>query len=209
MFFYLLKRDFIMTRLLKTPLPLMLFILLAAMFVVRSPYRTGNGESSNSAEAAELAEASDYLNSLGIVPPTVEVEAVDFSVQSLKGHSERLSDHRGKVIFLNFWATWCGPCKAEVGEIDLLHETLKDEDFIIMALSIQEDGKRVSKFMQSNDVDFPVYLDSDGAVAIQYGVTGIPTTYIIDPEGKIVGRAIGPRQWASKDSVALMRSLMK
>ena len=209
MFFYLLKRNFIMKRLLKTTLPIMLFILPAAMFVVSAPYRTGNGEPPNSAEAAELAEASDYLNSLGIVPPTEEVDAIDFSVQSLEGQSERLSDHRGKVIFLNFWATWCGPCKAEVGEIDLLHETLKDEDFMIMALSIQEDRKRVSRFMQSSGVDFPVYLDSDGAVAIQYGVTGIPTTYIIDPDGKIVGRAIGPREWAGKDSVALMRSLMK
>ena len=194
---------------LKTTVPIMLITLLAAMFVVRAPYRTGNGETLHSAEAAELAEASDYLNSLGIIPPNEELDAFDFSVQSLGGQSERLSDHRGKVIFLNFWATWCGPCKAEVGEIDLLHETLKDEDFMIMALSIQEDRKRVSKFMQSSGVDFPVYLDSDGAVAIQYGVTGIPTTYIIDPDGKIVGRAVGPREWASQESVALMRSLMK
>jgi peroxiredoxin len=95
-----------------------------------------------------------------------------------------------------------------VGDIDELHETLKSEDFKIMALSIQEDRKRVEKFMNSQDIDFPVYLDSDGSVASRYGVTGIPTTYIIGPDGMIVGRAIGPRDWASPESVGLMRSLM-
>jgi peroxiredoxin len=80
---------------------------------------------------------------------------------------------------------------------------------MIMALSIQEQKKKVSKFMDSNNIDFPVYLDSDGSVAAMYGVTGIPTTYIIAPDGKIVGRAVGPREWGGKDSVELMKSLMK
>jgi peroxiredoxin len=80
---------------------------------------------------------------------------------------------------------------------------------MVMALSIQENEKKVTKFMDSFDVDFPVFLDSDGKVAAQYEVTGIPTTYIIDPDGMIVGKAVGPREWAGKESVALMRSLMR
>jgi peroxiredoxin len=201
-------RNSTMTRMGKMALPAVLFLFLVTVSVVDTGRTAGEGEPLNAAEAVERAEASDYLETLGIVPPIQEIEAIDFSVQSLGGQSERLSDHQGKVIFLNFWATWCGPCRAEVGEIDALHRTLKDEDFMVMALSIQEDKKKVSRFMQSNKVDFPVYLDSDGAVATQYGVTGIPTTYIIGPDGKIVGRAIGPREWGSRESIELMRSLM-
>jgi thiol-disulfide isomerase/thioredoxin len=199
-----------MRRMGKILLPAMLFIFLAAVFVVDTSRASGGEgrEPFNAARAVESLETSEYLGALGIIPPNQEIEAIDFSVQSLGGQTERLSDHQGKVIFLNFWATWCGPCRAEVEEIDALHQSLKDEEFMIMALSIQEDKKKVSKFMQSNKVNFPVYLDSDGTVAAQYAVTGIPTTYIIDPDGKIVGRAIGPREWGSTESVELMRSLM-
>jgi len=199
-----------MKRTIQIILPIVLFLFIVTVSVGSGGHKSVTGEPAilNGAEAAEYAEASEYLSVLGIMPPNQEIEAVDFTVEALRGQSERLSDYRGKVIFLNFWATWCGPCRAEIGEIDLLHETLMGEDFMIMALSIQEDKKRVSKFMQSFEVDFPVYLDSDGAVANKYGVTGIPTTYIIAPDGKIVGRAIGPREWGSRESVELMRSLM-
>ncbi len=199
-----------MNRTIKILMPISILIFLITVSGTGVGWKSGNGEvqALNRAEAVELSEAAEYLEALSILPPNTEVQALDFTVKSLVGDSENLSDYRGKVIFLNFWATWCGPCRAEVGEIDALHETLKDEDFMIMALSIQEQKKKVSKFIKSNDVDFPVYLDSDGAVAAMYGVNGIPTTYIIAPDGTIVGRAVGPRQWGGTESVKLMRSLM-
>jgi peroxiredoxin len=198
-----------MKRIFKLMIPLTVLMLLAAVSASHVGWKSDSGVATlNEAEAVELSEAAQYLEALSIVPPNSEVEALDFSVESLLGESESLNDYRGKVVFLNFWATWCGPCRAEVGEIDTLHETLKDEDFAIMALSIQEKEKKVSKFMESNNIDFPVYLDSDGSVAAMYGVTGIPTTFIIAPDGSIVGRAVGPRDWGSKESVELMRSLM-
>lgn len=131
------------------------------------------------------------------------------SAESSEVQLINLSDFRGNVVFLNFWATWCGPCKAEVRDIDTLYDTLKDEDFTVMAIDIQEDKNTIGNFMDNYGVDFPVYLDTTGEVAAQYAVSGIPTTYIIDPDGKIVGRAVGPRAWASKDSIDFMRSLMK
>ena len=199
-----------MKRNIKLMIPITILILLMTISVTHVGWNTKNGVGTvNRAEAVELSEAAKYLEALSIMLPNSEVHALDFTVESLLGDSESLNDYRGKVIFLNFWATWCGPCKAEVDEIDTLHETLKGEDFMIMALSIQEQKKKVTKFMESNNVDFPVYLDSDGSVAAMYGVTGIPTTYIIAPDGKIVGRAVGPREWGGKDSVKLMKSLMK
>ena len=199
-----------MKRNIKMIIPITIVILLMTISVTHVGWNTKNGVGTvNRAEAVELSEAAEYLEALSIMAPSSEVHALDFTVESLLGDSESLNDYRGKVVFLNFWATWCGPCRAEVDEIDTLHETLKDEDFMIMALSIQENKKKVSKFMESNNIDFPVYLDSDGSVAALYGVTGIPTTYIIAPDGKIVGRAIGPREWGGKESVELMKSLMK
>jgi peroxiredoxin len=199
-----------MNRTKKILMPISILIFLITISVTGVGWKSDNGEvqALNRAEAVELSEAAEYLEALSILAPNTEVQALDFTVKSLVGDSENLSDYRGKVIFLNFWATWCGPCRAEVGEIDVLHETLKDEDFMIMALSIQEQKKKVSKFMNSNDIDFPVYLDSDGAVAAMYGVNGIPTTYIIAPDGTIVGKAVGPREWGGTESVELMRSLM-
>jgi peroxiredoxin len=198
-----------MKRMKKIIIPSTLLILLITLSVTHMGWKSTNGVVTlNRADAVEISDVAEYLEALSILPPNNEIEALDFTVESLDGETESLNDYRGNVVFLNFWATWCGPCKAEVGDIQALSETLQDEDFVVMALSIQEQKKKVDKFMKSNNIDFPVYLDSDGAVAAMYGVTGIPTTYIIAPDGMIVGRAVGPRDWGGKESVELMRSLM-
>ena len=157
---------------------------------------------------AHAADA-ELFEKAGVTKIDRAIDATDFTVKSLNGGKYSLKDFRGKVVFLNFWATWCGPCKSEVKDIDLLHDTLKDEAFAVVAVDIQENSKQVKKFMKRNDIDFPVYLDESGEVAVEYGVNGIPTTYIIDPDGKVAGWAVGPRPWAAEESVALMRALMK
>ncbi len=153
------------------------------------------------------ADDTDHFAKLGVtrIDPR---EADDFKLRSLDGKTVRLSDMRGKVVLLNFWATWCGPCVMEVNDIDLLHDTLGGEDFAVMAVSVGEDGKKVSRFMERAGIDFPVYLDTDTSVARKYQVRGIPTTYIVDPKGFLVGSVVGPREWGGDDSIALMRSLM-
>jgi len=155
-----------------------------------------------------LSKKGDYYESLKIVKVN-RVPAEDFVVVSLDGAPVRLSDFHGKVVFLNFWATWCGPCVAEVKEIDDLYNSLKDESFTVLAVDIREDRGRVQSFMQKFRVDFPVYIDTTGEVALQYEVSGIPTTFIVDPQGRIVGRALGPRDWGSRESIAFMQSLME
>ena len=155
-----------------------------------------------------LVKNIDYFAALGISAPMTELAAIDFSTESLDGDFVNLFDFKGKVIFLNFWATWCGPCKAEVADIDKLWDTLKDEDFVVIAVDLREKKKKVRAFMEEHGIDFPVYLDPSGKISNIYSVGGIPTTYIIDPDGNVVGRAVGPREWGGEESIEFMRSLM-
>jgi thiol-disulfide isomerase/thioredoxin len=155
-------------------------------------------------------DTGGLFEELMIVPVEGKVKAKEISVAALdSGKTVNLSDMEGKVVFLNFWATWCGPCRMEVQDIEQLHQTLSDEEFAVMAVDIQEKADRVKGFMQTENLTFPVYLDSDGSAALEYRVSGIPTTFIIDPEGYIVGTAVGPREWGGDASVRLMRSLMQ
>ena len=158
---------------------------------------------------AEAAGDRDLYSPLSMAKPSKEIAAFEFTANSLDGKSVKLSDFRGKVVFLNFWATWCGPCKSEVGDIDRLGKLLKGEAFAVVAVDIREDEQTIRSFMKRERIDFPVYLDPDGQIAGRYGVNGIPTTFIIDPDGKIVGRAIGARPWADAASLEFMRSFMK
>ena len=146
--------------------------------------------------------------SLGIQRVDPPEEAEDFTLKTLKGGTVSLKDYRGRLIFLNFWATWCGPCRAEMPSMQRLWEEFKEEDFVILAINIQEESKLVSSFMDERGLFFPVLLDEKGKVARSYGIRGIPTTFFLNPEGEIIGKAVGARDWASKESFQLIEELL-
>jgi thiol-disulfide isomerase/thioredoxin len=104
----------------------------------------------------------------------------------MNGNKVSLSDYKGKTIFLNFWASWCGPCKYEMPFIEQLHQDNKDTDLVIITVNLQESKSVVSKFMSDNKFSFPVWLDIKGDVSVQYGVSGIPLSLMIDKDFKIV-----------------------
>ena len=149
-----------------------------------------------------------FFSSLGIQKISPPVEAKDFTLENLEGSLVSPKDFQGKVVFLNFWATWCPPCRAEMPAMEKLWQKFKEEDFVILAVDLREGKEKVSSFMKENCYTFPVLLDSRGGVANTYGIRAIPTTYLLNPEGRIVGKAMGARNWASQDALKLMEHLL-
>ncbi len=135
--------------------------------------------------------------------------APDFTLKDLKGNQVTLKNFKGRVVFLNFWATWCPPCRREMPSMERLYKQLKDRDFTMLAVDMQESEKPVKAFMSEFSLSFPALLDRNGDISSLYGIVGLPSTYIIDREGKIIGKAVGPRDWSSQESIRLFQSLLK
>lgn len=113
--------------------------------------------------------------------------APDFTLEDLEGKKLSLAELRGKVVLLNFWATWCPPCKAEMSDLDALHrEHAVAHDFVVVGVNVEEDAATIEAFVAKNRLSFPIVLDADGRVTAQlFGVRPLPTTFIIDREGFI------------------------
>lgn len=142
-----------------------------------------------SAGAYGLVEAGWY----GTVPAdTEEVAAPDFSQPTLKGGTFQLSDNRGKIVVLNFWATWCGPCREEIPDFVELQEQMS-EDVQFVGVALDEEGVDVVRpFAKKYDINYPIVVDDSGHVARKYGgVRALPTTYVINREGNIRYRTPG------------------
>jgi peroxiredoxin len=149
-----------------------------------------------------------YMTALGIMQFEEKLQAPNFIIQDLNGKAVSLEDYRGKIVFLNFWATWCPPCLLEMPSMEKLHTQFKNKDFAILAIDLQEDPDKVRSFKERFQLNFPILLDADASVAAAYGIISIPTTYLVDRNGYLVGGALGPRDWASDDAVALIKQLI-
>lgn len=121
---------------------------------------------------------------------------VEFELTSLEGKKVRLSDYRGKVVVVNFWASWCPPCKAEMPELEEVHKAFaKSGDGVLLAVNLTDGGRETKatakKYIEDGGYTFPVLLDEGTALAMEYGIYSIPQTYIIDKEGRIVDEILG------------------
>jgi len=173
-----------------------------------SAEEAGSSPVQQQAPSGGAPELEEKLGSLGFQTPNEDLQAMDFSLQDLSGRETALSSFTGKVIFLNFWATWCGPCKAEIPSLEQLYRELGDRGFTILAVNSQEAADQVSSFVEESGMSFPVLLDSSGKVGATYGVRAIPTTYIIDPQGAIRARMVGTRDWYSPEIISLVKDLL-
>ena len=145
---------------------------------------------------------------LGVIKLPRITPPVEFKLKDIHGKWVRLSDFRGKVVFLNFWTTWCPPCKIEMPSMEKLHARLKDKDFAMVAVDLQEPVSRVKDFVKRYKLSFTVLLDSKGEVGRRFGIQSIPTTFILDGKGGIIGKAFGPREWDGRKSMDFFEHLM-
>lgn len=138
------------------------------------------------------------------------IEAPAFSLPSLTGEEVQLEDYRGKVILLNFWATWCPYCSIERPKLQALHEKYKDDGFIVLGVSIDRaEPDVIKKFVDEKKVTYPILHDRTRQVVGEYSVRGTPTTYLLDVEGKVIGKVIGPAEWDSQATYDLIEQLLK
>lgn len=166
------------------------------------------GASSETENTASF-EIERLMGELGIIQVPHIAPPVDFSLFDLKSKKVTLSDLRGKIVFLNFWTTWCWECRVEMPLMQELYDHFKDEDFTMVAINLNEPKSVVEKFFEDNKLTFTVLLDSDGELGIPFGIRGIPTTYILDREGAIIGKVFGSRQWNGRKSISLFEYLIR
>jgi DsbE subfamily thiol:disulfide oxidoreductase len=164
--------------------------------------------STGTVPVASSQELRDRLMAAGLSVPKEPIEADDFELASLAGGKVKLSAYRGRVVFLNFWATWCPPCRAEMPSLERLHQLLGARGLEIVAVDLQEPKDTVRKFVKDNSLTFAVLLDANGAVGGAWGAQSIPTTYLIDRKGSILARSVGSREWDRADLVALFETML-
>jgi peroxiredoxin len=134
---------------------------------------------------------------------------VDFTLPDLQGNAVRLSDLLGKVVLLNFWATWCYPCRIEMPSMQALYQDFRDQGFTILAISSDVQGEDiVAPFVAEYGLTFPVLLDPDNVVGTRLRVQGIPMSYLLDRHGRIAGTEIGAKNWHSAAMRRLLESLL-
>lgn len=136
------------------------------------------------------------------------IYAPDFSLPGVTDKEIKLSDHRGKIVLLNFWATFCVPCRLEMPSLQALSEKYHNDNLEIIAISVDHGReKSVRKWIKKNNLDFPIALEGQDAGSA-YEVSALPVTFIIGKEGQLIGRILGEREWNSKETTLLIDSLL-
>ncbi len=144
-----------------------------------------------------LSQERCLYSKVGIQSSRANTKIPDFCLEGLNGKRVQLRSLKSNVILLNFWATWCGPCKEEMPSVEALYQHYKERDFVLLTISVDEGSSETTrKFIQKNRYSFPVLLDPGGKTLDLFQIDRIPAMVVIDKKGRILGRAIGSRDWS-------------
>lgn len=142
------------------------------------------------------------------IEPLGKKPAPDFVLKDLGGNVVRLHDQKGKVVLLNFWATWCPTCRFEMPSMEALHKELSAKGLVILAVAMRESAEDVQPFYREHDLTFPALLDGNAEASELYDIWSLPTTFVINKQGSFVGKVIGYRDWNSGPSKAFIVELL-
>jgi len=159
--------------------------------------------------AGKVLPLAEAMNELNLMRPSRTKAAEDFALGTPHGGTFRLSEHRGKVVMVNFWATWCPPCLEEMPAMDRLYRQHRDGAFTLVAVSVDADPAKVTPFLTAHQLSFPVGLDPRMELANSYAVRALPSSFIIDRAGNLAALAIGPRHWDSNAAHSLVEGLAR
>lgn len=143
-------------------------------------------QSSTAQEDTLQSDNSQQNTTAGETSQAQKIMAPDFTLKDLKGNSVKLSDYKGKIVILNFWAVWCKYCKQEMPDLNEVNKELeKDNKAVILAVDVQESSNTVNEYLKSNNINLKVLMDTEGTVAQTYGITGYPTTFVLNRDGSL------------------------
>jgi peroxiredoxin len=164
----------------------------------------------SSQASAQDNTLEELLQSMRITVPQQRLPAPNFTLSELAGQTLHLSDYRGKVVLLNFWASFCAPCLEEMPALEALWQDYREQGFVVLAVAADRGSiDPVRNFVETGNYSFPIPLDPDGDVRKQYEVMALPTTYLIGRDGRFAGRVLGAREWDSAQGRLLVQGLLQ
>jgi peroxiredoxin len=155
-----------------------------------------------------LAEVMELLQKLNLTAYSRSTIPPEFNGRMANGQEVSLASLQGKVVLLNFWATWCLECRSEMPAFERLHRELSAQGLAVMGINAREGTATIREYAEELGLTFPLILDPSGKINSTYGVIGLPTTFLIARDGRAVALAIGPREWSGKPARAIIQALL-
>lgn len=168
-----------------------LVVLFAVTLIGVTFYTVKSSKLNNVQGSNQKASGNNSNANIAVIKNPLKTKAPDIHLKDLNGKDVSLSDFKGKNVYLNFWATWCGPCRGEMPDIEKLYEETNISDLVILAVNLGEDSNTVKSFIDSNNYNFKILLDSDKTAASLYNINAIPTSFFIDKNQNIVAQKVG------------------
>jgi peroxiredoxin len=187
-----------------TPLVLIAILVSTDLFRTRA---IGAQAASTRATAPRTLSLDEAIRELELIRPPRPKFADDFTVPTADGKTFRLATQRGRPVFINFWATWCTPCLEEMPALERLWRAQKDAGFVLLAVTVDANPKLATPFVERHGLTFTIGLDPKMELAQTYGVRALPSSFVIDRDGRLAGVAIGPRPWDNVAAHALIERL--
>ncbi len=164
---------------------------------------------SSSSNSVQQQDSSAQAADNGSAQPADHSAVPSFVLMDLKGKEKQLQSYKDKLILVNFWASWCGPCNEEAPSMEEMYKKLHEKGLVIVGISIDHHVSQVKKFVQQYSITFPVLLDTSESVASSYGITGVPETFILNSNYQLIKHVIGPIDWSSPDVTSYLAGLIK